>query len=386
MRNPPASRVEIRKPAIARFIKRASGAWSASTMAKGLTTAVVLGSSIVVACALSLLAITPRVVFWRDYPGTYEAVKVPAVLAQLRDPGGWDRALWIDPSFNAIQTLRWRLLPPVVGQLLHLPPRAYLGLPWLGLVALVGACVHYLRDRLSVWVLLAAGVLATTSSAFFCSSCFVGYFDPFYQLALVVFTFAPSPLLAAGACALGPWCDEKFLLMLPACACLRWVREPSWRSTVWPTLAILPYCAARLAALAAGDTSVSRQIAMQGAVFADYAPALPLGWWYGFRLGWVAVGVGVAAAWRALGWRAGSLMAASLLAAVAAVSFLAWDTTRSIAMALPFLVAGARERRLRPWLVGLAALNLLLPAAYVWCGHPVTVPLTSFLLTRQSGP
>jgi hypothetical protein len=365
----------------------ANGAKWSDDGARKLGAAAVFGSVVVAACALSLLAITPRVVFWRDYPGTYEAVKVPPMLAQLKDPGNWDRALWTDPSFNASQTLRWRLLPPVVGQLLHLPPRAYLGLPWVGLTLLVGACLHHLQGRgVGGWGLLAVGVLVGTSSAFFSSSCALGYFDPFYLLALVIFTFTPSPVLAAGMCALGPWVDEKFLLMLPACLSLRWVRQPSWKCAAWFAAAISPYCLVRLVSLACGESSVARQIAMQGAVFADYAPALPLGWWYGFRLGWVAVGIGLAAAWRALGWRAGSLMAASFLAAVGAVSFLAWDTTRSIAMALPFLVAGAGERRLRPWLAWLAALNLLLPAAYVWCGHPVTVPLTSFLLTRQTRP
>jgi len=76
------------------------------------------------------------------------------------------------------------------------------------------------------------------------------------------------------------------------------------------------------------------------------------------------------------------MLLTALLLNVALVSFLAWDATRSIADLLPFLVAGMHGRRWwRP-----AALNLLLPAAYVWCGHSVTVPLTSFLLTRQTRP
>ena len=64
------------------------------------------------------------------------------------------------------------------------------------------------------------------------------------------------------------------------------------------------------------------------------------------------------------------------------MSILGWDTTRSIAMVLPFLVARAGESRLRPWLAGPSLLNLLLPAACLVGAHPIAIPITS-LLTRH---
>jgi hypothetical protein len=343
--------------------------------------ALVLAAIVFLASALSLARFTPRVFFWQDYSApSFETARVPSLLAQLDNPGGWDRLYWTNPLFGD-NTLRWRLLPPVIGHALHLAPRVYFALPWLALLLLIGACLHYLqRAGVSAPALFASGVLIATSAAFFGSAAWVGCFDSFYLLALITFCFTPSPLLAAAACALGPWCDEKFLLMLPVCFCMRWSWQPSNRWVWWSVAAVFPYCLARFGAVAAGDSSLSRQLAMQSPAFADYCGSLPLAWAYAFRLGWMPLAVGIAAVWRKLQWKVGALFMAALFAEVALVAFLAWDTTRNIADLLPFLVLGLRELRLRSWtLAALAAGNLALPAAYVCCAHPVTVPLTSWL-------
>lgn len=335
----------------------------------------------VVALGLSVLAITPKLLPWRDNPLVYETTKVAPMIKQLTDPGGWDRVHWSDPEFNGIQTIRWRLLPPVFGRLLHLPPPVYLTLPWLGLLWLTALCIHYSMTQGATALQAGAlGVLVGTSSATFSASCAVGYFDPFYLIALLVACFTPSRLLFLAACLLGPWVDEKFLLMLPACCILRWTWQPIRQWWAPAVAGIAPYCLFRLVAWALGDTSVTRQFDMQGAVFWDYAPALPAGWWYGFRVGWVLIALGLWQAGRLLDERQRWLLFAALAGAIGSVSFLAWDTTRSIAMLLPALVIGlsfAPFRRYVPWL---AAINLLLPAAYVWCARPETVPLKSILV------
>lgn len=334
-----------------------------------------------VAVGLSVLAITPKLLPWRDNPLVFETTKVASMIEQLEDPSGWDTKHLSDPEFNGIQTIRWRILPPVLGNALHLSPPVYLTLPWLALVALVGLVVHHaLREGLMRVEALAVGVLTGTSSAFFSASCAVGYFDPFYLIPLLFVCFARSPVLVFGACLLGPWVDEKFLFMLPTCGLVRWSWQPQWRWVRQAALAIAPYCLMRLAALGMGDSSFSRQIDMQASMFPHYAPALPKGWWFGFRAGWVAVAVGGYAVYRLLDWRNRALLAASVFGAVGALSFLAWDTTRTIAMLLPLMLAGLPNPELRRALPWLALANLLLPAAYVWCGIPVTVPLTTVLL------
>jgi len=240
--------------------------------------------------------------------------------------------------------------------------------------------VHYSLLRGADWRgALSIGVLTGTSSAFFSASCAVGYFDPFYLIPLLVVCYTPSPVILFAACVLGPWVDEKFLFMLPACGLVRWSwkPEPRW---IWSAAAgIAPYCLARLAALFLGDSSFSRQIHMQGAMFWTYAPTLPKAWWYGFRAGWPVILAGLGLVAKTLPVRERWLLFAALLGAIGSVSFLAWDTTRSIAMVLPFLLLGLQSKLAVRWLPWLAGLNLVLPAAYVWCGNPMTVPLTSIL-------
>jgi hypothetical protein len=351
----------------------------AVTRITGRHCALVLGLA-VVAIFLSMVRITPKLVPWRDHPLVYETTKVEPMLDQLKDPVGWERKYRGNWDFNGVQTIRWRLLPPALGQVLQLSPHAYLTLPWVALAGLVALAIHYaLRFGATPLGAGAVGVLAGTSSAFFSSSCAVGYFDPLYLIALVIVCCSPSQLAVLAACLLGPWVDEKFLFMLPACCAARWAWQAD-RRWIWRVLAgIAPYCLVRLAALAQGDDSLRQQIAMQAAAFAGYAPALPAGWWYGFRAGWVPVIGGIWLVCRAPDRRVAAFFIAGLLAAIGAVSFLAWDTTRSIAMLLPFLVLGTQATWVTRLLPALAVLNLLLPAAYVWCGAPVTVPLSSIL-------
>lgn len=332
------------------------------------------------AVALSFVAITPKLVPWHEQPLVYETTKVEPMTAQLANPAGWERAYLNAPDFNGIQTIRWRLLPPVVGHALGLSPPAYFTLAWVGAMLLVGLSIHYaLRRGATPLAALALGVLVGTGSGFFSATCAMGYFDPFYLIPLLVVTFTPSRVVLLAACTLGPWIDEKFLFMLPACCLVRWGWQPETRWVRYAIAGIAPYCLIRIAALFMGDSSFGRQIHMQAAVFPEYAPTLPEAWWYGFRAGWVLLFAGLGCAIRSLDVRGRWLLIAALAGAVGSVSFLAWDTTRSIAMILPFMILSLQwspANRLLPWL---ALLNLLLPAAYVWCGHPVTVPLTSIL-------
>ena len=339
-----------------------------------------ISGMVLVAALLSVLSITPKLVPWRDHPLYMETSKVPAMVEQLANPGGWDRAHLAEPGFDGIQSIRWRLLPPVAGNALHLSPGVYLTMPWLGLLVLLGMVIHYALLRgATTPEALSLGILVGTSSAFFSSSCAIGYFDPFYLIAIVAACYSPSTPVFLGACLLGPWVDEKFLLMLPLCSVVRWTWKPGFASVRQAALAISPYCLIRLVALYFGDGSVSRQIGIQSAVFFDYARAPPEAWWYGFRAGWIVIVAGLWTAARALDDRGRLLLFSSLIAAVASVTFLAWDTTRSIAMLVPLMLLGPQPHQVKRALPWLAVLNLILPAAYVWCGHPVTVPLKSVL-------
>jgi hypothetical protein len=332
----------------------------------------------VLAATLSLLRYAP--VDSLVHPGAdigYGVMRVPALTEQLADPTGWEH-------FHLVpNALRWRLLPPTVGHLLHLWPRLYLVLPLLGaalLLAAAVACIHR-ETQSAAWAALAAVPLAT-ASWFFVTTGWLGQFDAYYLLGLLLVTFAPSGLAVWGACVLAPWCDERFLLLLPACVCLRWARsDAAARRWLWPAVlgGIAPYVLLRLWAVAQGDPTIAAQLAIQRPLLDSYLPDLPDGWWMGFRAGWVLIGVGLAGGAAALGRGGRVLLAVCVAGGLAAVALLAWDISRSIAVLLPFLVHGAivlRQRWPRAgWriLAGVAVLNLVLPASHVVKQHRLPI-------------
>lgn len=332
----------------------------------------------VLAALLSLLRFAPAVTILDPAIGIgYGVMRVPALTEQLADPAGWDH-------FKDVPTaLRWRLLPPTVGHLLHLRPDAYLVLPLLGaalLLATAVACI-YRETRNAAWAALAA-VPVATASWFFITTGWLGQFDAFYILGLLLVVFAPSGLAVWGACALAPWCDERFLLILPACICLRWARsDAAARRWLLPATlgGIAPYVLLRLWAVGQGDATIAEQIAIQGPRLQSYLGQLPAGWWMGFRAGWVLIAVGVAGCAANLPRAGRVLLVLSLIGGLGAIAFLAWDISRSIAILLPFLVYGAIVLQ-RRWpragwkiLAAVAALNLVLPASHVVENHHIPI-------------
>ena len=141
---------------------------------------------------------------------------------------------WIDldssehhaPEFNrAIDTLRqlehpfmpitnptnrvinWRLLFPLLGHLLHLPRWAFLALPSLGCLLVLGyVALLVRREGGTRWTAITATALTGTTSWFFVSTGWLAYFDSWYVLGLLVATFSRShdrrgrrlPALAVG--------------------------------------------------------------------------------------------------------------------------------------------------------------------------------------------
>jgi hypothetical protein len=346
---------------------------------------ILVPAAAVAAALLSLARYTPEVWPGEPYPPVwFGAARVAPLLAQLKDPVHWDRTY----EFAGGGVLRWRLLFPVVGHDLGLTPTQYLLLPWLGafwMLLLVGRHARTLGG--SPARAAAAVALAATSSAWFVPTGWLGQFDPFYLVALLAVAFSPSTVAVCAAGLLGPWVDERFLLMLPACACLRWKLYPTRRWVLALALSLAPYLAVRLVALLVGDPSVSTHIALQGPAFPRYASFIPVGWWFGWRMAWaLIVAAVVAATGRGAAPAQRWLLVTSLAAGLDAVALLAWDSSRSIAVLIPFMVLGAARWRDLRTLCALVALNFVLPAAHVSAvvsGASVTnalMPITSWLL------
>ena len=328
-------------------------------------------------CLLSLASTTPGLAPWafRLGSGSIEEIRAPQYLRQLADP-----LAAVDPA------LRWRLLLPAVGHFLHLSPRAFLCLPYVGIFALMFAVCWYsfrLTGKRSA-AIMATGLVAT-SSVFFVSTGWIGTMDAFYVLALVVFSFTPSTALATVCCAVGPWIDERFVLVIPIYAILRLARFQDVRRLVIAVAPVGGYLLVRLAALCFAHESgtISAQVSLQLSFIGRYLPYIPLGWWWGFRAGWFVVVLGMMTAFTMLPAISRVALSLALIAGLSLVVFFAGDTSRSIAVLVPFVVIGSTfalpiSPALRRALgIIIVAGNLIAPAAYMV--SDATVGLRSFL-------
>jgi hypothetical protein len=286
--------------------------------------------------------------------------RVEALQLQHQDP-------WVFLDGRNQETSRWRLLIPAVAHWLRVPTPIYLLCPRIGgaLLVFVSAWLAW-RGTRKVIPTLGIAALTATSAPFLVAMDWI-LFDPYLLLALLVFSYARSSTVVWAAAALGPWIDERFILILPAMAGLRWARE---QKAFYPALwGVLPYGLVRLTALALGDSSFGDQLKLQQ-IYNSYWPE---GCWYGFRAAWIPIIVGLGATGWAIRSRMGAsalgLWIASLLTGLGAIMWLAYDTSRSIAVLLPFLIYGGIVLSRLPGatliILGSVILNFSLPCAHV---------------------
>jgi hypothetical protein len=334
--------------------------------------------------AVGLLRITPKVWPWdwqSKLPIAYEVNRVRPLLNQLDDPANWDRSIALSPDVGVGNALRWRLLPPVVGGALHLSHQQYLYVPWIGWVMLVGSVLYYSKRRILLdWSqVFALGILTVLSSPGYWGIWVVGSFSAWWLWLLVVTVFSGSGAISTGVCVLGPWIDERFVLILPAALLLRWSLDPGSRERRgWYAVAVAPYLLIRGIAVLRGDGAVATQLVIQSEFWPGYWLDVLCGWWQAYRAGWLIILSGLWLVFSAPNsiYRQKVLLGAVLLGYYAAISWLAWDSTSNAAALIPFLIAGSRHPLAKKWVWVLAALNLILPAA-IWSGD-LRVPLTSY--------
>lgn len=235
-----------------------------------------------------------------------------SVLEQLAHPG----AEIADPLHRAIQ---WRLLFPVIGHVLHLPPVVFFSLAHVGCLLVLGYLAGLLRRQGWSWRdTLLATVSFGAASWFFTSTGWLGYFDAWFALGLLLVAFADSRWTVWTACLWAPWVDERFVVALPLALLCRYagrmllpapaaepsaaasVRRYAWSpDTVVPAALAAVFCIVRLGALAhysSTGATVAGYLAEQH--FLDAPPVqIALGVWDGLRGGWLFVAVGLSALW-----------------------------------------------------------------------------------------
>lgn len=265
--------------------------------------------------------------------------------------------------------MRWRFLPQVLAHALQLPPRACLAIPWLGVGVLLVGCGSVLRRaaEISGAQVLGGLILVATTSPVLCATGWLGINDAWYVAGLVLIAFSDGALPLAAAVLIGPWIDERFWFGLPGALAVRWLRtgQALPRSEkIALVLACIPYAAVRVAgiALMPVDPSVDflrsgAGTAWQGLVWA------PVGWWMGLRFGLVPVLAAARSARPRLGGKGAAAAVCALILPVGALAPLAFDTTRSVGIVLPWLLFGYLELLQQPgsrtWLKYLLILQLL---------------------------
>lgn len=281
--------------------------------------------------------------------------RVPGMTEQLSDP-------WTGLSNNKrfagylYAATRWRLLPPVVGHYLRLPPPVYYRLPALGacLLLLLGtAYAHKLGGAPAAWL----AALALAGSTPWLTSVEFVQFDGWMWSLLLIATFSPRKLTSWGAACLGPWVDERFVLFYPLALVIRWAvyREYPWREASGVAI----YALTRLVAIPLGDPGTGQlSLIMRG-----WTPGwCAVGWAIGWRLGWVLLALAAWKLWRALPSRHWMPLALTVFGTSAA-ALLAVDYTRTAAGLAPLAVFGAARlpRPLRAVALCLVAANFALP-------------------------
>jgi len=316
---------------------------------------------------------------WSRVPelqGMLEVRRGASVLLQMAHPG----SPIPDQLHGAIQ---WRLLFPVLGRLLHLSPLMLFALAPVGSVLVLGFIITVLRRRSVGFPEAAmAAVILGSASWYFASLCWLGYFDSWLVLGLLVVAFAERRWPVWLACVWAPWVDERFVVAVPLALLCRYLfrtcvsRPPAarfwWvREFAVPAGLTIAFVFVRLGLLS-GQSG-------QNATVAGYLGGLSLrevpwtrvlqGVWEGLRLSWFFVVAAVILSWPQRG-RAVAL--AAMIVAVMGVGLgTAQDLSRSMMLIMPaglfgaILVFAAAPRWLPVVLRVCAGGALLLPAHLV---------------------
>jgi Tetratricopeptide repeat len=344
----------------------------------------------VVAFVLVIACFAPRFVLWGWIdldPAEHHAPEFNRAIDTLRQ---------LEHPFVPItnptnRVINWRLLFPLLGHLLRLPQRAFLALPPLGCLLVLGYVASLVRREGGTRpAALAATALMGTTSWFFVSTGWLAYFDSWYVLGLLVAAFSRSRIAPATACLLSPWVDERFVLTLPLIVLVRGICAGTidggvskrFRSEGLLFCALMaPYCILRLIALVTAQDQGSAAHLRGHFATVHIAGVVIDGLWSGLRALWVFVIVApVLLASRGRLVQAGLLVLLVAATAAANVS-IATDLSRGTSTVIPAALLGiillvrAGPRVARLPLAAALAFNLLAPAWHVIEGWGEGIPI-----------
>ena len=310
---------------------------------------------------------------WSRVPemgGMLEVRRGAAVLQQVATPG-------VEIADKLHAAIQWRLLFPAIGHFLNLPPVIFFALAPLGCVVALAFAIAVLRRRGASFGFAAlAAIILGAGSWFFASVCWLGYFDSWVVLGLLLVAFAEASWPVWLACAWAPWVDERFVLAVPLALVCRWVQRTAAGKSFElkselgvPAGLVLAFVAVRLGVLSAKSAS--------GATVGGYFSGLEnsgrgigrmaLGVWEGLRVGWLAVAAALLWLARERAWLVGVAVVVLVGIGLGTVQ----DFSRAMMLVSPVALLGAvlavgREASFPRWLPAAATIAaLVLPAHHV---------------------
>jgi tetratricopeptide (TPR) repeat protein len=314
-----------------------------------------------------------------------ELRRAASVLAQVEHPG-----MDIPDKLHAV--IQWRLLFPVLGHVLNLPTPVFFGLAPAGCVVVLGFVITLLRRRGLGFESCGLAALSLGAASWcFTSVGWLGYFDSWLALGLLLLAFARSPWTVWAACLWAPWVDERFVIAAPLALLCRYLLEQ--RAAVpaqaglarWRPFYLVP--AALLAVFLVVRLVVLPGYSAPTATFSGYmatqknldAPPGFMAWglWEGLRAGW---GFAVLALWLCRREQGRVLaLAGGMLAVVFIGLVTAQDFSRSMTMLLPAALCGLllAVEAAPGWLTGAlracALAALAIPAHHVMSDRVVAI-------------
>lgn len=256
------------------------------------------------------------------------------------------------------QIVRWRLLFPVLGYVLHLPGWVVLGLAHLGCAVLIltWTAVALRLAPPAPGRAMEAGCMAVVAGAaapFFSSMGLLGYYDSWLALALLIVAVADSRWSVFVAAVLAPWIDERFVIGLPLALGARFLfaTPPPGLGGAWvkqqalaPVGAVIAFSFLRLHLGGSGGSQTVGQY-LNDFVFSEQLTWLERmrGALEGLRFGWILVAVAAVTLWFRPGHRA-RLEALALTIGVCLTALLglltALDLGRSMVLLTPVVPLG----------------------------------------------
>jgi len=334
------------------------------------------------AMAIVTVRFAPRFVYWLGLPVASDLPITPIeigragpTLEQINDP-------FAPVASKGHIVIAWRLLFPLVWYALRLPSGLFLAMPQLGcgLTLWLLAWLTYQRLR-NWWTTALVTTLFGALPWFFVSSGWLTYFDSWLVLGLLAVAFVRSRWAVAVSCLLTPWVDERFVLALPVCmlvrlAEMRCVEEQRWQAIRWDIVtaltASLPYLTVRAVVFLRGDPDSAAYVQSHWhTVHAVARTRYLLGFWSGYRVGWLFIGLAVVLWTGRAGRGWGAALALVVFGDAVGGLFIAWDMSRTLMILSPVFVLGIwlwEEWRgvAYGWLLPLLlTANMLLPAAHV---------------------